>query len=67
MSSILDASESVTSSSLQESEKSKTSILLIVHEMSLIKLIFSLLFFIIEVLKDTIFSSAIAIETEKEA
>ena len=67
MSSILDASESVTSSSLQESERSKTSILLIVHEMSLIKLIFSLLFFIIEVLKDTIFSSAIAIETEKEA
>jgi len=67
MSSILDARELVASSSLQGLERSKTSMLLIVCEMSLIKLISSLLFFAIENLKDSIFSSVIAIETERGA
>ena len=67
VSSILDARELVTSSSLQELEKSETSMLLIAREMSLIKLISSSLFFAIENLKDSIFSSAIEIEAERGA
>ena len=66
VSSILDVRKLVTSSSLQESERSETSMLLIVCETSLIKLISSLLFFAIENLKDLIFFSAIAIKTERE-
>jgi len=66
VSSILNVRKLVTSSSLQESERSETSMLLIVCETSLIKLISSLLFFAIENLKDLIFSSAIAIKTERE-
>jgi len=66
VSSILDARELVTSLSLQESERSNTSILLIACEMSLIKLISLSLFFAIENLKDLIFSLAIVIETERE-
>ena len=65
VSSILDTRKLVTSSSLQELERSETLMLLIVREMSLINLISSLLFFVIENLKDLIFSSAIAIKTEK--
>jgi len=67
VSSILDVRELVTSSSLQELERSEMSMLLIAHGMSLIKLISSSLFFAIENLKDSIFSSAIAIEAERRA
>ena len=66
VSSILDVRKLVTSSSLQESERSEMSMLLIVCETSLIKLISSLLFFAIKNLKDLIFFSAIAIKTERE-
>ena len=63
--SILDASEFVTSSILLWSDKSDILIFLIATETSLIKFFSSLLFFAIEDLNKSIFSSSIAIITER--
>ena len=64
---MLEAREIVAFSNLLESDKSDTLILLIAHETSLIKLDSSLLFFTMECLNKTIFSSMISIETVSSA
>ena len=65
--SILDASEFVISSILPWSDKSDISMFLIVTETSLTKFFSSSLFFAIENLNKSIFSSLIAIMTERGA
>ena len=67
MYSILEVREIVAFSSLLESEMSDILMLLMLHKISLIKLISSLLFFAIECLYETISSLEIAIETERGA
>ena len=64
---MLKAREIVASSNLLESDKSDTLILLIAHETSLIKIDSSLLFFAMECLNETIFSSIISIKTASGA
>ena len=64
---ILDVSEFVTSSILLWSDKSDISMFLIATEMSLIKFFSSSLFFAIEDLNKSIFSSLMAIMTERGA
>ena len=60
---MLEMREIVASSNLLESDKSDILILLIACETSLIKLDSSLLFFTMECLDETIFSSKISIKT----
>ena len=64
---MLEAREIMASSNLLELDKLDTLIFLIAHEMSLIKLDFSSLFFAMECLNKTIFSSMISIETDSGA